>query len=78
VFGTDIGDDHRAAYANVDAMLEGARNDYWRLTVRENLRYFTTIAGVDPDSVRARHDRLLDRLDLAEKADTPVRELSRG
>jgi len=61
VFGTDIGDDHRAAYANVDAMLEGARNDYWRLTVRENLRYFTTIAGVDPDSVRARHDRLLDR-----------------
>ncbi|KKF39182.1 ABC transporter ATP-binding protein [Halorubrum saccharovorum] len=78
VFGTDVGDGRRAAYANVDAMLEGARNDYWRLTVRENLRYFATIAGVDPDSVRARHDRLLDRLDLTEKADTPVRELSRG
>ncbi|TKX83017.1 ATP-binding cassette domain-containing protein, partial [Halorubrum sp. SS5] len=62
----------------VDAMLEGARNDYWRLTVRENLRYFATISGVDPDSVAARHDRLLDRLDLADKADTPVRDLSRG
>lgn len=78
VFGTDVGDGRRAAYANVDAMLEGARNDYWRLTVRENLRYFATIHGVDPDSVAARHDRLLDRLDLTEKADTPVRELSRG
>src|SRR6056297_315477 len=78
VFGNDVGDGRRAAYADVDAMLEGARNDYWRLTVRENLRYFATIAGVDPDSVRARHDRLLDRLELTEKADTPVRELSRG
>ncbi|MFO8116648.1 MAG: ABC transporter ATP-binding protein [Halorubrum sp.] len=78
VFGTDVGDGRRAAYADVDAMLEGARNDYWRLTVRENLRYFATIAGVDPNSVRARHDRLLDRLELTEKADTPVRDLSRG
>ena len=78
VFGRDVSDGRRAAYADVDAMLEGARNDYWRLTVRENLRYFATIAGVDPDSVRARHDRLLDRLELTEKADTPVRELSRG
>ena len=78
VFGTDVGDGRRAAYAEVDAMLEGARNDYWRLTVRENLRYFATIHGIDPDSVTARHDRLLDRLGLTAKADTPVRDLSRG
>ena len=78
VFGTDVAGGRRAAYADVDAMLEGARNDYWRLTVRENLRYFATIHGVDPDSVATRHDRLLDRLGLAGKADTPVRELSRG
>jgi len=78
VFGTAVTDDHRAAYADVDAMLEGARNDYWRLTVRENLRYFATIHGVAPDSVATRHARLLDRLNLAEKADTPVRDLSRG
>jgi ABC-2 type transport system ATP-binding protein len=78
VFGTSVRDGRRAAYADVDAMLEGARNDYWRLTVRENLRYFATIHGVDPNSVAARHDQLLDRFGLAEKADTPVRELSRG
>ncbi|MBP1923965.1 ABC-2 type transport system ATP-binding protein [Halorubrum alkaliphilum] len=79
VFGVDIGGSgHRAAYANVDAMLEGARNDYWRLTVRENLRYFATIRGIDPDSVADRHDRLLERLELVDKADTAVRDLSRG
>ena len=78
VFGSDVAGSRRAAYADVDAMLEGARNDYWRLTVRENLRYFATIHGVDPDSVAGRHDRLLERFDLENRADTPVRDLSRG
>jgi ABC-2 type transport system ATP-binding protein len=76
--GIDVSAHPRRAYAHVDAMLEGARNDYWRLTVRENLRYFATISGVDPDSVADRHDRLLEQLDLTEKADEPVRKLSRG
>ena len=76
--GIDVYERPRDAYAHVDAMLEGARNDYWRLTVKENLRYFATISGVDPDSVRGRHERLLTQLGLAEKADVPVRELSRG
>ena len=78
VLGNDVTSGRRAVYADVDAMLEGARNDYWRLTVRENLRYFATIGGVDPDSVAPRHERLLDRLELTGKADTPVRDLSRG
>jgi ABC-2 type transport system ATP-binding protein len=78
VRGMDIYEHPRKVYPHVDAMLEGARNDYWRLTVRENLRYFATIKGVDPDSVADRHDRLLDQLDLAQKADEPVRKLSRG
>jgi ABC-2 type transport system ATP-binding protein len=76
--GIDVARDPRRAYARVDAMLEGARNDYWRLTVRENLRYFATVGGVAPDSVADRHERLLQTFDLAEKADEPVRNLSRG
>jgi ABC-2 type transport system ATP-binding protein len=78
IAGVDVHERPRAAARHVDAMLEGARNDYWRLTVRENLRYFATVGGVAPDAVADRHDRLLDQLDLAEKADTPVRDLSRG
>jgi ABC-2 type transport system ATP-binding protein len=78
VRGIDARANPRAAHRHVDAMLEGARNDYWRLTVRENLRYFATVGGVAPDSVAARHDELLDRFGLADRADTPVRDLSRG
>lgn len=76
--GIDVGADPRAAYRRVDAMLEGARNDYWRLTVRENLRYFGSIGGEDPDAVADRHESLLAQFDLAEKADEPVGNLSRG
>ena len=78
IHGIDVSERPREAYARVDAMLEGARNDYWRLTVRENLRYFAAVGGIDPDSVADRHDRLLDRLGLGAKVDTPVRNLSRG
>jgi len=78
IMGIDAREAPREAYAHVDAMLEGARNDYWRLTVRENLRYFATISGVDPASVADRHERLLERLNIADKADEPVRNLSRG
>jgi len=78
VAGVDVHDRPREAARHVDAMLEGARNDYWRLTVRENLRYFAAVSGVAPAAVADRHDRLLDQLGLAGEADTPVRDLSRG
>jgi len=78
VHGIDVHEHPRQAYEYVDAMLEGARNDYWRLTVRENLRYFAAIRGQDPDALTDRHDELLEQFDLAEQADTAVRDLSRG
>ncbi|MFT4890148.1 MAG: ABC-2 type transport system ATP-binding protein [Halobacteriales archaeon] len=78
VCGVDVAEEPSRAYRHVGAMLEGARNSYWRLTVRENLQFFAALAGQHPTAVRERHDQLLEHLDLAEKADTPVRELSRG
>ncbi|ERG99480.1 MAG: ABC-type multidrug transport system, ATPase component [Haloquadratum sp. J07HQX50] len=78
IYGHSVADATRQAYADVDVLFEGARNDYWRLTVRENLRYFATISGVHPDSVSKEHDRLLEQFELAAEADTPVRSLSRG
>jgi ABC-2 type transport system ATP-binding protein len=78
VAGVDVSRNPRAVYQSVGAMLEGARNVYWRLTVRENLRFFAALGGQDPDSLTARHAELLDHLNLAEKADEPVNELSRG
>jgi ABC-2 type transport system ATP-binding protein len=76
--GIDVHDNPNEAYERAGAMLEGARNIYWRLTVRENLEFFASLVGYSPSAVRERHDELLDRFDLREKADEPVKELSRG
>lgn len=76
--GINIAKRPREAFGRVDAVLEGARNDYWRLTTRENLRYFATIGGENPDIISNRHENLLNKFNLAEKSDVPVRDLSRG
>ncbi|MFN2547456.1 MAG: ABC transporter ATP-binding protein [Myxococcales bacterium] len=47
---------------------------YDRLTARENLKYFADLEGSRRDRVQA----LLDRFALAEHADRPFAELSRG
>lgn len=78
IFGYDVQQNPLAVYPLVDAMLEGARNDYWRLTVRENLKYFATLGGIDPSENEQRYSQLLDVLDLEEWGDEPVRNLSRG
>jgi ABC-2 type transport system ATP-binding protein len=78
VDGVDVHADPTAAYGRVGAMLEGARNVYWRLSVRENLEFFAGLAGHPPSDVRERHDRLLDQFGLTEKADEAVNDLSRG
>ncbi|WP_135828056.1 ABC transporter ATP-binding protein [Halorussus halobius] len=76
--GVDVHDRPGDAYERMGAMLEGARNVYWRLTVRENVRFFSALAGNEPNEREARHDELLAQFGLADEADTPVRELSRG
>ncbi|KTG18089.1 ABC transporter ATP-binding protein [Haloferax profundi] len=80
VCGIDVHAHPARAYRRLGATLEGARNVYWRLTVRENLAFFGGLAGEnasDP-AVRARHDTLLDQLGLLDRADDVVNELSRG
>jgi ABC-2 type transport system ATP-binding protein len=78
VCGTDASADPRGAYRHVGATLEGSRNVYWRLTVRENLEFFAGLAGYAPGDRRERHDELLDRFGLADRADDVVNDLSRG
>lgn len=78
VAGVDLLEEPQRAYRHVGATLEGARNVYWRLTVRENLNFFARLAGVDPAAARERQNRLLETFDLANRADAPVNDLSRG
>jgi ABC-2 type transport system ATP-binding protein len=78
ICGVDVYDQPERAHSHVGAMLEGDRNVYWRLTVRENLEFFAGLGGQHPSELRDRHDELLDSLGLADRADTPVNDLSTG
>ncbi len=51
---------------------------YGHLTVRENLLFWASLYDVPPAVRAARAGALLERLGLADRADRPVRTLSRG
>lgn len=78
VAGVDVLEDGGQVYEHVSAVLEGARNVYWRLTVMENLSFFASLQGIDPRTVREDHEELVELLDLEDKRDEVVRNLSRG
>ncbi|WP_458206189.1 ABC transporter ATP-binding protein [Haladaptatus sp. NG-SE-30] len=78
VNGIDVHADTKQAYRHIGAMLEGARNVYWRLTVRENIAFFAALGGRSPSAVRNRADELLDAFGLMDKSDETVNDLSRG
>lgn len=63
---------------HVGAVLEGARNVYWRLSARANLAYFGALRGLHGRSLNTRIDELLTLFDLEEVAYKEVRFFSRG
>jgi len=78
IAGIDVSERPNEVYERIGVILEGARNIYWRLTVRENLEFFTGLGGSAPREKRERHDKLLEKFNLTDAADTVVNELSRG
>jgi len=66
------------ALAGCAAVLEGARNIYWRLSVNENIEYFARLRGMNLADVKERRDYLLELLELTENRNEAVRNLSRG
>lgn len=63
---------------HISAVLEGNRNLYWRLTVRENLEYFAGNRGYSRKEIASRVDQLLEQFRLKEKSKELVNGLSRG
>jgi ABC-2 type transport system ATP-binding protein len=63
---------------HISAVLEGNRNLYWRLTVRENLEYFAGNRGFSRKDVALRIEELLAQFNLKEKENELVNRLSRG
>ncbi len=73
-----VGPSDRWIYRFIAAVLEGNRNVYWRLTVRENLEFFAGIQGIDPRRAEKRIDYLLEKFQLKKRENDQVRLLSRG
>ena len=54
------------------------RSFYWRLSGRQNLRFFAALYGVEERTAEARIAELLERLGLAAAADAPYQSYSTG
>jgi ABC-2 type transport system ATP-binding protein len=78
ILGHDVGRERRAAVHHVGAVLEGARNLYWRLSAWDNLLYFGSIRLVPDPVLRERAADLLQLLGLEKDRDREVRHFSRG
>lgn len=76
--GLDMGKKRLKALENISAVLEGNRNLYWRLTVRENLEYFAGNRGYSRKQIANQADKLLQQFNLKEKEHELVNGLSRG
>jgi ABC-2 type transport system ATP-binding protein len=63
---------------HISAVLEGNRNLYWRLSVKENLEYFAGNRGYSRRAVRADITKLLEQFHLETKVNELVSNLSRG
>ena len=78
VGGVDALKHPKPVLRTISAVLEGTRNIYWRLTVRENLEFFAGLHGISRRTARPHIDRLLAIFHLEAKASVPASMLSRG
>lgn len=78
VGGHDVVRDPHAVRRVIGLVSGDERSFYWRLTGRQNLRYFSALYHVPRALGRARADRLLELLGITEYADRRFAALSTG
>lgn len=78
ICGYDVTREPMQARARLGVVLAGDRSLYWKLSGRENLEFFATLYHVPRDQVRARVDYVLQRMELADRADELVERYSTG
>ncbi|WP_035512722.1 ABC transporter ATP-binding protein [Halalkalibacillus halophilus] len=76
--GYDVTKHRLKSLNHISAVLEGNRNVYWRLTVKENLEYFAGNRGKTRKQVSARIEELLEQFNLKAKENELGSSLSRG
>ncbi|MGB5833563.1 MAG: ABC transporter ATP-binding protein [Thiohalocapsa sp.] len=77
ILGRDLGQDGSGALARMGVVFQQPTLDL-DLTLRQNLRYFCTLQGLDPSIARPRIVRALAQIGLTDRAGDKVRQLSGG
>ncbi|MGW7611345.1 ABC transporter ATP-binding protein [Streptomyces sp. NPDC054766] len=78
VLGRDVTGQSRAVRRSIGLVFGGDRGLYGRLSARENLWFWGAMYGLRRSRLRARAEVLLERVGLADRADSRVDTFSRG
>lgn len=78
VLGHDITKDEAKIRHRINLVSGGERGLYYRLTGRQNLRFFSELYGIDPAVREERISELLELVELTDAADQRVEDYSRG
>ncbi|MCH8298357.1 MAG: ABC transporter ATP-binding protein, partial [Chloroflexi bacterium] len=78
VLGLDAVKDAAALRSQVGFVLGGERGLYYRLSGRDNLRYFAELYGIEPKKIRSRIEEMLELVGLVDRAEERVAGYSRG
>ena len=78
VLGLDVVKAAAALRPQIGFVFGGERGLYYRLSGRDNLRYFAELYSIEPRRIRSRVDAVLDLVGLRARADERVVGYSRG
>ena len=78
VMGNDVVKDAKEVRKHIGFIFGGERGLYWRLSGIDNLRYFASLYGVEPEVSRKRIPFLLEMVGLKDRGNERVEGYSRG
>jgi ABC-2 type transport system ATP-binding protein len=78
VLGYDVMKEPEKIRPKINVVFGGERGLYWRLSGKDNLRYFAYLYEVNHRDVEKRVEELLTLVGLSERADEKVENYSRG
>lgn len=76
--GVDAVKEHLWVKEKINVISGGERNLYWRLTAKENLKFFGNLYGLSGKELNDKIEQLLKVVGLEAAADTPVERYSKG
>ena len=78
ILGHDVVKDAQEVRKHIGFIFGGERGLYWRLSGIDNLRYFASLYGVEPDISKKRIPFLLEMVGLKDRGNERVEGYSRG